>query len=92
MRIEIQAIDRRASEIQETMAAIRAALEQVVDQIARVVVRLSAKTRRKQPLSRCVIEVHLTNGQVEIVEERQRRSGAAVRRALGRIWKAVAKR
>ena len=58
--------------------------------VVRVVVRLGEATKPGAAPRACTVEVHLPNGEVAIVQERQRRLGSLLRRVTERAWKAAA--
>lgn len=58
--------------------------------IAKVVVRLVEAAKPGTAPRECTIEIHLPNGEVTVVKERQRKLGSLLRRATERAWKAAA--
>ncbi len=71
---------------------VRAAFATLAHRIARVDVRMAAQEPAGRPGARqCVVEVHMADGHVERVQERQRRLGAALQRALKRAWQVAAR-
>lgn len=75
------------------LARVRNAFHCVSDQVVRVLVRVTpAAGARGEPLRDCAIEVHLRNGDVQVVHERQRRLGGVLGRALQRAWTATSRR
>ncbi|MRD46041.1 hypothetical protein [Caenimonas koreensis] len=91
MNIDIRAGDLTPTQAREMSTTVRNALRDVGHRIARVVVRVSALAGKRHAARNCVIEVHMTDGHVEYVEERQRRLGSALRRAVRRAWQAAAR-
>ncbi|HYF17186.1 MAG TPA: hypothetical protein VEA40_04905 [Ramlibacter sp.] len=69
---------------------VRTCFERLRHRVARVVVRVHEGARFHDRT--CVVEVHMTDGHVERVQERQRKLGALVQRALHRAWQSVARR
>lgn len=65
---------------------VRAAFAGLADGISRVVVRVMPARIGSRAAHDCEIEVHLADGRVEVVRERQRRLGAVLARALLRAW------
>lgn len=66
---------------------VREAFTRVAHRIVRVDVCVSTATDPGRPgLRDCMVEVHMADGRVELVQERQRRLGAALQRALKRAW------
>lgn len=66
---------------------VRAAFTSLAAGITRIVVRVTpAQDGVCAPVRDCEIEVHLADGQVELVRERRRRLGAVLARALVRAW------
>jgi hypothetical protein len=71
---------------------VRAAFERLAHRIARVIVRMAPdEAARRAGTRQCVIEIHMADGHVERVQERQRRLGAALQRALKRGWQMAAR-
>lgn len=68
-------------------AEVRNVFREFAHRVAAVLVAVSARAEKRH----CVIEVHMADGHVEYVEERQRRLGAALRRAVQRAWRAAAR-
>ena len=71
---------------------IRAAFASVSHQVTRIVVRVMPADPGTPVLRACAIEVHLRDGQVDIVQERQRRLADVLSRALQRAWTRTARR
>lgn len=63
---------------------VREAFARVAHRISRVDVSLTPASH--PGLRDCIVEVHMTDGHVELVRERQRHLGAALQRALKRAW------
>lgn len=91
MRIDFRTAGLTARQLQDISATVRAAFREVAHRVARVLVTISAQAEKRQSARNCVIEVHMTDGHVEYVEERQRRLGSALRRAVQRAWRAAAR-
>lgn len=73
----------------ELAQRLRAALARMTHLIARVVVRVDEAPRNGSLARECTVEIHLPNGEVTVINERQRKLGALVRRATERAWKAA---
>ncbi|CAA9415315.1 MAG: hypothetical protein AVDCRST_MAG51-1712 [uncultured Ramlibacter sp.] len=69
---------------------IRGAFARLAHRIERIVVRVAAASRPGPAARECTVEIHLPNGEVAVVTERQRRLGALLRRATERACKAAA--
>ncbi|RYG09937.1 MAG: hypothetical protein EON92_13695 [Burkholderiales bacterium] len=91
MKIDIHASNLTASQMHALRIVIRDALRELGHRILRVVASIPALPEGRQAVRDCVIEVHMADGHVEYVKERQRRLGPALRRALQRAWKAAAR-
>lgn len=87
MRVEIRAQWLTPRQIAELSATAHAAFRQVAHRVAAVVITLSAQAERRQADRRCVVEVHMPDGHVEYVEERERNLGTGLRRAVLRAWR-----
>jgi hypothetical protein len=74
----------------DLMRRVRSCFERLRHRVARVVVQVHEGARFHDRT--CVVEVHMTDGHVERVEERQRKLGPLVQRALHRAWQSVARR
>jgi hypothetical protein len=71
---------------------VREAFHGIAGQVARVVVRVLPAGADQPALRDCAIEVHLRNGQVAVVQERQRRLVALLARALRRAGQMALRR
>jgi hypothetical protein len=91
MKIDFRAAGLPARQLQDISATVLAAFREVAHGVARVLVRVSAQAEKRQAARNCAIEVHMADGHVEYVEERQRRLGSALRRAVQRAWRAAAR-
>lgn len=69
---------------------LRAAFGRLAHRIARIVVRVAQPDRVGAAPRECTVEIHLPDGEVAVVTERQRRLGALMRRATERALKAAA--
>lgn len=69
---------------------IRAQFNLLSHRIARIVVRMGEASQLRGTSRECIIEVHLPEGEVMVVRERQRRLGVLIRRATERAWKLAA--
>lgn len=92
MRIELHTPGVKLHRAQSHMllASVRQAFAQAARSIARVVVRIREDAGARTAPRSCELEVHLLDGRVKRVEERHRRVGALVRRAVQRAWRVVA--
>lgn len=91
MKIDVHAEQASASQVNEMKSTVRAALREMAQRIVRVVVRAVCDAEKRHAAHSCMIEVHMADGHVEFVEERQRRFGAALRRAARRAWTAASR-
>jgi hypothetical protein len=73
----------------ELALRLKAAFARMTHLISRVVVRVGDATRNGSTTRECTVEIHLPNGEVTVINERQRKLGALVRRATERAWKAA---
>lgn len=91
MRIDIRPDNSRLSRAHALGLTdrIRNAFASIAHRIIRILVRVGEATRSSGGTRECTIEVHLANGEVMHVRERQRKLGALLRRATERAWKAV---
>jgi hypothetical protein len=70
---------------------VRTAFARLAHRIARIVLDVGAPADAGPAAAReCVIEVHLPDGDVMVVRERQRKLGPLLRRALQRAWRTAA--
>lgn len=70
---------------------VRTAFALLAHRIVRIVLDVSAPAAAGPAAAReCVIEVHLPDGAVMVVRERQRKLGPLLRRALQRAWRTAA--
>jgi hypothetical protein len=91
MHIDIRSTNVRLPRAQAHSLAerLREAFGRLALRIVRVVVRVAQVARPGSAGRECTVEVHLPNGEVTLVKERQRKLGALLRRATERAWKAV---
>lgn len=69
---------------------VRSTFEACAHRIRRVVLRIAEPPDApRNGMRDCVVEVHLQDGHVERVQERQRHIGVVLRRALRRAWQAT---
>lgn len=71
------------------VSTVRTTFREFTQRITSVLVVVSTQAEKRNAARNCVIEVHMADGHVEFVEERQRRLGSALRRAVQRAWKAA---
>jgi len=69
---------------------IREMFGRLAHRISRIVVCMAEASSRAAAARECTVEVHLSNGEVMVVKERQRKIGALLRRVTDRAWKAAA--
>ncbi len=91
MHIDIRTPNTKLSRAHslEMAQRLRTIFAKLAHRIVRIVVRVSETPRSGSTLRECMVEVHLPNGQVATVSERQRKLGALLRRATERSWKMV---
>lgn len=89
MKIDVRGRELSPDQSRELACMVRTAFRDVAQRVACVVVSVSARAEKRHAARNCVIEVHMADGHVEYVEEQQRRTGAALRRAVRRAWKAA---
>jgi hypothetical protein len=89
MKVDVRSRGLSGAQTRELAATVRTAFRDLAHRIACVVVSVSLQAEKKHAARNCVVEVHMADGHVELVEERQRRLGAALRRAVQRAWKAA---
>lgn len=68
---------------------IRDAFAPMAHRIIRILVRMGEAARPGGVARECTVEVHLPNGEVMFVQERQRKLGVLLRRATERAWRAA---
>ena len=73
----------------EIAQRLRITFANLAHKIVRIVLRVSEPPRSGSTLRECMVELHLPNGQVATVIERQRKLGALLRRATERSWRMV---
>lgn len=66
---------------------IRDAFAPMAHHILRVLVRMGQAVRPGGVARDCVVEIHLPNGDVMFVQERQRKLGVLLRRVTERAWR-----
>lgn len=89
MKIDVRAPGMPPSQVHAMAATVRAAFRDVAERVVSVVVAVSTQAEKRHAARNCLIEVHMADGHVELVEERQRRVGSALRRAVQRAWSAA---
>jgi hypothetical protein len=92
MKIDLRSPDLSSGQMRDLAATVRSAFRDVADRIACIVVSVSLRGERKHAARNCMVEVHMADGHVERVEERQRRLRSSFRRAIQRAWKAALRR
>lgn len=91
MNIDLRGNKIPPSQVAGMISTVRAAFRDVGHRIARIVVLVPDDRHAKHAPRNCVVEVHMADGHVELVQERQRRLGSALRRAVQRAWQAAAR-
>jgi hypothetical protein len=91
MHIDIRPRNTRLSHThrQDMAQRLRAVFSQLAHLIVRIVVLVGEVPRSGPAARECTVEVHLPNGQITTINERQRKLGALLRRATERAWKAA---
>ena len=69
---------------------IRDAFASIAHRIMRVLVRMGDAARPGGVARDCIVEIHLPNGEVMFVQERQRKLGVLLRRVTERAWRTAA--
>lgn len=93
MQVEIRShhIGMLRAHSQGLAQQVRTAFKRLAHRITRIVLDVGAPPAAGAAAAReCMIEVHLADGDVMVVHERQRRLGPLLRRALQRAWRTAA--
>lgn len=88
MRVDVKGEGLPPLQAHAVASEVRTTFREFAHRIAAVLVSVSTQAEKRHAARNCVIEVHMADGHVEYVEERQRRLGSALRRAVQRAWKA----
>lgn len=71
---------------------VQAAFRRLAHRVVRVVLSVAPASAGLRPGPRqCSVEVHMGDGHVARVEERRRRFGSLLQRAIGSAWRAAAR-
>lgn len=89
MKIDVRGEGLTTTQAHAMVTTIRTTFGEFAQRITSVLVVVSTQAEKRHAARSCVIEMRMANGHVEYVEERQRRLGAALRRAVQRAWKAA---
>lgn len=91
MHIDVRSPNTRLSRAHtlEIAHRLRTTFAKLAHSIVRIVVRVSEAPRSGPAMRECVVDVHLPDGRIATVHERQRKLGALLRRATDRSWKTV---
>lgn len=71
---------------------VRSVFRRIAHGVKRVVLEVAPGAGVRGQARLCTVEVHMADGHVERIEERQRRLGPLLRRAIDRAWEAAARR
>lgn len=88
MRVDVKGDGLPPEQAHAVASTVRTTFREFAHRVAAVLVSVSTQAEKRHAARNCVIEVHMADGHVEYVEERQRRLGSALRRAVQRAWKA----
>jgi hypothetical protein len=89
MKVDVQGEGLTTTQAHAMVTTIRTSFGEFAQRITSVMVVVSTQAEKRHATRRCMIEVRMADGRVEHVEERQRRLGSALRRAVQRAWKAA---
>lgn len=89
MKVDVQGEGLTTTQVHAMVTTIRTTFGEFAQRITSVLVIVSTQAEKRHAARSCVIEVRMADGHVEFVEERQRRLGSALRRAVQRAWKAA---
>jgi hypothetical protein len=91
MNIELHATGMKLPQAyaRDLKQRLREAFEEMGVLLVRVFLKAADSAVRRASSRECMVEVHLADGSVAYVTERQRHLGALVRRAVSRAWTAV---
>jgi hypothetical protein len=91
MNIELHATGMKLPQAyaRDLKQRLREAFEEMGVLLVRVFLKVADSAVRRTSARECMVEVHLADGSVAYVTERQRHLGALVRRAVSRAWTAV---
>lgn len=71
---------------------VHLAFQRIAHRVLRIVLEVAPSPDGRSMARRCSVEVHMADGHVARIEERQRRLGPLLRRAIHRAWEAAARR
>jgi len=89
MKVDVRGESLSPTQAHAMVSTVRTTFRELALRITSVLVVVSTQAEKRHAARNCVIEVHMADGHVEYVEERQRRLGSALRRAVQRAWKAA---
>lgn len=91
MNIELHTTGMKLPTVQalDLRQRLRDALQDAGVRLVRVFLKVATATMRRTAARECVVEVHLADGRVACVSERQRHLGALMRRVVARAWSKV---
>jgi hypothetical protein len=91
MNIELHATGMKLPQAhaRDLKQRLREAFEGLGVLLVRVFLKVADTAVRRNTARECMVEVHMADGSVAYVSERQRHLGALVRRAVSRAWSAV---
>lgn len=91
MNIELHTAGLKLPPVQarDLRQRLRDALQDSGVRLVRVFLKVAAATMRRTVARECVVEVHLNDGRVAYVTERQRHLGALMRRVVARALSTV---
>lgn len=89
MKVDVRGEGLTPTQAHAMVSTVRTTFREFAQRITSVLVVVSTQAEKRHAARNCVIEVHMADGHVEYVEERQRRLGSALRRAVQRAWKAA---
>lgn len=88
MKVDVRGEGLTPTQSHSLASTIRVTFREFAQRITSVIVMVSVYAEKRRAV-RSMIEVHMADGHVEYVEERQRRVGSAVRRIVQRAWTAA---
>ncbi|MBL0730572.1 hypothetical protein [Piscinibacter sp. HJYY11] len=89
MKVDVRGEGLTPTQTHAMVSNVRTTFREFAQRIAAVIVVVATQAEKRHAARSCLIEVHMADGHVEYVEERQRRLGSALRRAIQRAWKAA---
>ncbi|WOB10788.1 hypothetical protein [Piscinibacter gummiphilus] len=89
MKVDVRGEGLTPDQTHAVASTVRTTFREFAQRIASVLVVVSTQAEKRHAARNCVIEVYMADGHVEYVQERQRRLGSALRRAVQRAWRAA---